>query len=309
MPWLPSGLIAEMPGPLFLALYAAVIVATLVACYLMKPKRDASSDLPPLLPPEQPDAYELAYLRGGENEVVRIVLFDMIQRGYLEVVDEKLLIFTKGQKLRQKPGHPDPRHLSQLGQAVFAWFSEPRSPADVFRSSPLVGIVQEHCRSSHRRLEKESLFCLDEVKSACRWLAVVGTVVILGLGAYKLVVALVKGKSNVGFLIMMGIVATAILWKVCASHRLSHRGREYLDRLQATFQGLKGRASAPAAGPDPTLVLLVGLFGVEALAGGSYDYFKRMFAQSAGGGGCGGGGCGGGGCGGGGCGGCGGCGG
>ncbi len=41
-----------------------------------------------------------------------------------------------------------------------------------------------------------------------------GAAVIVGLGGYKLAVALAKGRHNVGFLIMMGLVALCILFAI-----------------------------------------------------------------------------------------------
>jgi uncharacterized protein (TIGR04222 family) len=149
------------------------------------------------------------------------------------------------------------------------------------------------------------------VKAAAWLIGLAGTVLIVGLGGYKLMAALAKGRTNVGFLIFMGITALVVLWRACKPPRLSRRGQDYLQRLQGAFQSLKAQATdiAATSEPNPTAMLLVALFGLDVLAGTSYAYFRDMFAQAAssGGwsGGCGGGGCGGGGCGGG-CGGCGG---
>ena len=44
-----------------------------------------------------------------------------------------------------------------------------------------------------------------------------GTAIIIGLGGYKIFVALSKGRSNVGFLVIMGILGIIILFSVCSS--------------------------------------------------------------------------------------------
>lgn len=46
-----------------------------------------------------------------------------------------------------------------------------------------------------------------------------GAAVIVGLGGYKLAIALAKGRHNVGFLILMGLVALCILFFIRSSSR------------------------------------------------------------------------------------------
>ena len=57
--------------------------------------------------PTKPDPYEIAFLRGGENEVTRLLAFDLINRGYLRVA-EKGKPTGKGTDtvIEADPGHP-----------------------------------------------------------------------------------------------------------------------------------------------------------------------------------------------------------
>ena len=55
------------------------------------------------------------------------------------------------------------------------------------------------------------------VERAAWRVRVVGAVVIAGLGGYKLVVAISKGRYNVMFLILMGIISLSILVSMCQS--------------------------------------------------------------------------------------------
>ncbi len=75
--------IAHMYGPHFLVLYASVIAITLGWCAIIL--RDVTVNLPAPLVPTQPDPYEIAYLRGGATQVLHLISFDLIQRGYLKV--------------------------------------------------------------------------------------------------------------------------------------------------------------------------------------------------------------------------------
>ena len=88
MDWLLK-LIADMPGPLFLFVYGSVIGLTLVSCWWWLRQGDPTSSLPPVQTPSAPDPYEVAYLRGGENEVLPVVLFRLLQQGALQVIPKK----------------------------------------------------------------------------------------------------------------------------------------------------------------------------------------------------------------------------
>ena len=55
----------------------------------------------------------------------------------------------------------------------------------------------------------------DEVIRVTRRIRVTGALVVTGLGAYKLVVALTEGRSNVLFLVLMGIGSLWFLFAMC----------------------------------------------------------------------------------------------
>jgi len=72
----------------------------------------SGNSLPPLPLPHAPDPFEIACLRGGENEAARLAIFELTQRGYLEVVDQKGLPgISQGECLVQARQAPrlDPR--------------------------------------------------------------------------------------------------------------------------------------------------------------------------------------------------------
>lgn len=297
--------IANMYGPDFLLFYAFVIGITLVICWCNVRYLDPPTQVALPLIPTKPDPYEIAYLRGGENEVTRLAIFDLIQRGYLQIA---------GDYIEKAHDQPHPSNLSAIERDVFSWFSSPRKAREIFQLSlPLS--VKQHCTIYEQRLQNEKLLLPDELKRIAERVNWIGILIILGLGGYKLSVALVNGRFNVVFLIIMGFISLVLLGIVSNPPRLSHRGRAYLYLIQQTFAGLKGQVSSAAPNStDLSLMLPVAVFGVGMLAGTPYGDFEQMFHRStttSSGTGCGGscGGGDGGGDGGGGCGGCGGCGG
>lgn len=298
--------IRDMYGPHFLALYAAVIVVTLATAWWIRRRADRTLDLSPLSIPPRLDPLEVAYLRGGTYEATRFVVFDLLRRGHLR--------FSEKDRLEQSDNATAVRHLSPLERDIHTWFSTPRSAGDLFKPAGLAAHVQGHCDPYDSRFEAEGFLTPREAKIAGAIAFLGGALVVVGLGAYKLVAALQKGRHNVGFLIILGILALLVLAVVCVPPRLSRRGKIYLEELQGAFGQLKDRVSTLAASPDESAwPVLVGVYGIAALTGTEYSPFADMFrrSQAAGGwsSGCGGasGGCGGGGGGcGGGCGGCGG---
>lgn len=321
MDWLMHNPVADMYGPYFLIVYGSVIVVILATCRWWVRQSDPTRQLGPPDLPKDVDPYEVAYLRGGKNEVTRLAVFDLMQQGYLEIVDAKTLGIATQKRISQKEGHPDVGCLTPIGKVVCKWFSAPRLPGEVFQRSGLPDEVNLLCQDYEKRIVQQSFRRPDEVVRAAWQVGLAAAAIIAGLGAYKLAVALAKGKHNVGFLILIGIAGLVLTAIFCKPSGLSYRGRMYLKRLKETFAGLKTQAAPASAGPAPMLLLGVGIFGLTMLSRTSYADCYSMFSTGSGssdysggcggaGGGCGGGGGGGGGCGGGGGGGgCGGCGG
>jgi uncharacterized protein (TIGR04222 family) len=319
MNWLLDNPISQMPGPLFLALYAAIIAFVLVEALWRKRRADHSQDTGPEPIPIKPDALEIAYLRGGPNEVTCLLVFDLIRRGYLQVEEKKGIVGVgKGLTISQVATQPGSEKLPLLEARVFGYFQRSHKPSELFQQGGLTDLIKKDFEPLVESLhERQLLTTRDQVGAAWKnWLA--GAVMILAFGGFKFYVAMSKGKHNVAFLIIFAVVGLIALAIACAVPRLTRRGKDYLARLRLAFMGLKDSVGqTDALRVDPALLLVPAVFGVSALAATPYSYATSIFRASqissgtgggggcsGGGGGCGGGG-GGGGCGGGGCGGCG----
>jgi uncharacterized protein (TIGR04222 family) len=269
MDWLLHNSIADMYGPHFLILYGSVIIMTLAVCWWALRHFDPTSPLPPPQVPMEPDPYEIAYLRGQENEVMLSAVFNLMQRGYL----------TSGEHIQQAPKPPDSRHLSPLERHLFDWFATPRREISILKT--LRPEIANYCAPYEQRLQREQLLMSPAWKNTA-WLIVIAcALVIIGLGGYKLIVALAKGRHNVGFLIIMGLIALVVLFNIGRPSHLSRRGEAYLRRLQQAFEQLKGQAAKIAEAADQSLLLLVGLFGVGVLSGTAYEYYQQLFRRPA----------------------------
>ena len=81
MDFLLDNPLATMEGTTFLVLYVIFILFTLTTLAIARSNIDKTDQLPiPAIPP-QVDPYEVAYLRGGINEMARSVVFSLVQKG------------------------------------------------------------------------------------------------------------------------------------------------------------------------------------------------------------------------------------
>lgn len=296
--------IAQMYGPYFLVFYALVIVTVLARCkYLL---RDTTAKLPVPKIPSQPNPYEITYLRSGEHEVLKLVAFQLLENGYLQV---------EANTLKQVENIPDLSSLSTLERKVVEYFSRPYEIINMIQDFSLREQVQEQISTYDSWLKQEQLLYSEEDKQKNIKIGIIAGTIIVALGIYKLMAAALSGHNNVEFIIAMAIVSLCWLIYICQKprKRLTYRGQKYLQRLQQAFAGLKNKLDVNEFTPiNHDLMLVLALFGMQTLSNTSYAEKLPVFTNlipfyhydySIAIGGCGsisgcGGGCGGGGCGG-----------
>jgi uncharacterized membrane protein YgcG len=92
------------------------------------------------------------------------------------------------------------------------------------------------------------------------------------------------GRFNVMFTIFLAIVGFVVAIGIGKVPRVTKLGKQYLERLQLAFEGLKYQTpqtlnfQAGAAGIDP-LLLSVGVFGTGILAGTAFSHYNETFAR------------------------------
>ena len=270
MSWLDNPL-ANMYGPHFLLLYAAVAVVGLAALWFL-PRRDATSGEPAPPVPSEPDPYAVAYLRGGLHEVSRVAVVELLQRRYLT---SRKGVFKKGKKA------PSLRYLEGIPRVAYDWFKakRKRSVREVFDPMGVPTALREQVEPALRQpLEADRLLATAQTRRRRRWLTALAAVLLLVLGVYKLTVALTKGYTNVLFLVLLLVVSLAVSVVIVVKlPRTTARGRKYLDGLSLAFRQLE--KSSGTASKSACLPLLVGLFGSSALSGTSYAFHTGELEQ------------------------------
>jgi uncharacterized protein (TIGR04222 family) len=302
MGWLFDNSLADMYGPNFLFLYAVFAGLVIIGAVFFVDIQDMTGGAAPPPTPRDIDPYELAYLRGGANDVIRTAIYALRQKRLIEIVEQA--------RIRATGASPGSFEITAIERRVFEAISPAPQIAQLFKTEGLRSGVESLCAAYRQRLSAQQLLTPPEVRRAGRYALGGGFVLLIALAGYKIVAALLHGRSNLGFLFMETAVACFLLyWLVqrIGSGNASKRGKAWLSQIQLAYSGhaataFGGTADRAAAG---AALALVALFGFSILKGTPDAALAQQFASRSGsdsdggGGGCGGGG-------GGGCGGCGG---
>lgn len=282
----------DLPGPQFLLFYLLLIAAVLM--FLWKALNEAETGRPPALPLADP--YQIAWLRGGTPEAARVAVLSLTDRGLLKLTGERLAAAGVGRV----------SGLPEIELAILRSCEVGDIPATAVLDDPGVAAA---CEAYRTQLETIGLV-RDERMRERRFLSVsLAIAVLVGVSLAKLALAIERGHSNVGFLIILTVAAVAAAcW--LASGRRTTLGSRVLRDLRTLFAALRERAGMIRPGAMTSdAMLLAAVFGLSALPEAAFPEVRRAYKKAASdsGWGCGGGsscgsGCGGGG---GGCGGCG----
>jgi uncharacterized protein (TIGR04222 family) len=279
----------SLRGPEFLVLFAAfaVVVYFIVEALITAREMRLPSD------PRIRDPYVIAYLRGQERELLRVVAVSLVFRRLLAVEGGTFLTIDRSEVDRVQPS---------VEQQVLRLCQKPYSAPGLIAD---LGFLKA-AATYHGDLVRRGLIASDAVKRD-RWLPVfAGIACLLVIAIIKIKVATATGHSNIGFLLVLTLVAAFGLWRRGQAHR-TVAGSTALKNLKVLFDSLQRCWwRFPKVNGPSEAALLAAVFGVYAVAGFDNFSWSRMFpnpGDSRGGSGCGSsGGCGGGG---GGCGGCG----
>ena len=282
-----------MSGPVFLVIY--VLLAIAVNVWLRYDQRQREVAKPARFMEIAQDPYQVAYLRDGIGEAVRLAVFSLLDRGLLEEADGAV---------RRVRGDADSLARRPIEKAVLLGCKE-WAEVSVIQAQRGVSAA---CQVYQRALEQQDLLA-DARTFTSRFLPFVAALaLLLGVAVARALWAVSHGRHNIGFLIILaiiGAIALVIAWR----QRRTGLGDAALDRLNVLFANLKRRTSdLVPGGQSNDAVLTAALFGMAALPASSFPYIERLFPKpkssgdgggdsgsSDGGGGCGGGcgGCGG----------------
>lgn len=287
MDFLLDNPLAMMDGPIFLVLYASIIILSSIGIAIARANADKTEQLNiPAIPPV-PDPYEIAFLRGGANEAARSVIFSLFQKNIIKIEpDGKKSLITPV----LLPGGV--QGLAGIEQAAIDWIGAVREAGEVFgKKDGLVERLEPFFAGYRTDLEKRNLLASYESSSQLRRYGRTAAALVLALGAYKVATSIAYGHFNFIFMVVVGVIGAAILAAIGNRPRVTKLGKRYLERLKIAFDGLMFQRherdpsespvlqSATFASVDPML-LSVGVFGSGILAGSIYGGYNTAFEKA-----------------------------
>jgi len=284
----------NLHGGEFLLAFGLFATAVALVAYLgFRASDDSDASSPPRVP-TRPDPLEVAYLAGGVQGVLRTALYDLHRRGLIDVGKDGRVFHT---------GVSATRPESQADRLLLDATRDNPKAAALMRQKMLREAAERLCAPVRGRLAAQDLLLAEESRRRIWRIAFAAAGFILAVAGLKIALAISQGRSNVGFLVGLAILASFLLFPLAlkyAGGTANRKGRAYLAQMRRAFSSLKAQA-AHAPVYDGGTLFLVGLFGYEMLKGAPGQNFAAAFrspSDGGGGDGGGGGGCGGGGCGG-----------
>jgi uncharacterized protein (TIGR04222 family) len=235
----------DLSGPDFLIFYGLLGILVLgglfVAGWLSE-----SGTLPRL---DYSDPYLLAYLRGGEREVIRVAAVSLADRGLLKVHDEQL--FGANEVASNLP----------IERAILQRLTVATKFTTLFESAT----VRAACKEYKDKLQQLHLLPDDKLSGARMNRLLLALVILLGVAFVKIIVATMRGRQNIWFLILMTVVLSYIAIRIYNPFRTT-LGDALLSDLKTLFTPLKNRASMiHPGGATAEAALLMAVFGITAL--------------------------------------------
>lgn len=255
----------DLPGPQFLIFYAVFGTAVILIVRMLIQRRETAVGMPKL---NLTDPYEIAMLRGGESETLRVAAISLVDRRLLKVQGDALIETSKASKDHAR---------RPIEKAILANFAR-SAPAHEMFSKPSLLV---ECEAYKTSLKGKKLLAKESDIMGRFPYYLVGLCLGAIVAGMKVSVALSRGRHNVEFLVIMAILFVVVLSKVWLKRRTGLGDRAVAD-LKTLFQGLKLRAHLlRAGGYTNDATLLAAVFGISALSSDGFSFAKILFPKAA----------------------------
>jgi uncharacterized protein (TIGR04222 family) len=253
----------DMTGPEFLAFYVPYGLIVLAFAWMVRALTSLSTSPPegtrwaPGSYPREGDAYAIALLRAGAPEAVRTLLSRLAGMKLIRVENKKV----RTASLRNGERQLQPVELTAW-QAVGSG-----APVNVTQAQALVDrAARPHFEEIRRELAEQGLVPGPERRSVLRAIQIVTWIAVVGLGLAKLGVALDRGRSNVGFLLVLMLVFWITIHFVLRPPLRTSAGSRYLKWLQESHRELVQKLQTDRHDRPGDLALATGIYGLGGLA-------------------------------------------
>src|SRR5262249_23991746 len=239
----------DLRGPEFLLFYFCFSLAVILAIAFLR-RRAESGDAPKM---DLGDPYLIAYLRGGEDEALRVAVISMVDRGLLFIEgplihradhgdEETITLFDN--KWLHAPLVRRADHVTEdmvnrpIERAVLEKFGLPAEAWLILKDKDLKLAL----RAYQYDLERAGLLPDAATRAARFKRLLLGLAALVVVGVIKIQIGL-SLERPVGFLFMMMIVAIVIA--VATSFpRLTARGKMILEGVTNLYSGLRTQVNS-----------------------------------------------------------------
>jgi len=298
----------DLTGPPFLLFFICFSLAVIIVMRVLNRAIEGARSLKKVI---LEDPYAIALLRGGQAEATRVATVALVDRGLLKAEIGNLVVTSpKAAAFVRRP----------IERAILAAFKSPASGLTILQNKASAAL-DAACDAYKKELRELGVLTSGATVLGRLIPFLLALLLIEGVAFIKISIALSRGRHNIGFLIILSIVAFVALFVALFKPRTGY-GDIVLRQHRDRFKNLKRRPGlVRPGGATNEAALLAALWGLSVLPAADFPYTKTLFPKAAnttsdswssgcgggagsssdgGGGGCGGGGCGGG------CGGCGG---
>jgi uncharacterized protein (TIGR04222 family) len=253
----------DLAGPQFLVFYALFGAMIVAALWMARRWFESGSYDAPMIQ----NYLEIAYLRGGSSEALKVATMSLVNRGLIEIVDED--------RLRTKDTDATRLAGQRLERSLLQKFTKSDRASTVFADPAMQELATEECEPG---LVRFGLLPDEQAQARRRGVLAVAAFALVAVAGTKTLVALSRGRTNILLLVVEAVVLLFIAYKLTSSLR-TLAGDAQLSYLRSMFGGLRDRASSLAHGGEgQDLALLAAVFGAGAVP--SRFGFDRLFPRA-----------------------------
>src|SRR5215470_3313028 len=223
---------------------------------------DSNRDLGTNLAEHQVDPYEIAYLRGGSLEFLKLRLFELMQMGCLIVTNRRLAL---------SPDFHNWSELTPSDQQLLTFFRTPRTSEETC-DLEFPQELEDACRQYRQELRQRKMLRGRLVTQGITYVFVAA--LILWFLALIMTVTMLPAAISVA-------IAFSVILHYRLGYRMTHEGKQYLEQLRVQFEPLGRYDSATRAGaPHRTQLTAVAVFGLGVLAESPFDALAKTLGAS-----------------------------
>ena len=267
----------------FLNIFGLVVLGVLFSIYFVIFFADRSGRAP-LSIPEAPDPMEMAYLSGGLSQVIRTLIYDLDERGFV--------LLTNEGRIKTTSQLPNPDEMAELELRLLEKIKSGPKIQEIFDDRTLREDLNRLLMPVRARLGLENLLLSPRVLNARRAAEIIGALTILFFGGFKAKLLIDAGQSNISYLLFLIIASIASIYAlgyVLTRNVASRRGRMHLEAMRRHFADQLEATLAQIRSPGPVArafsgaaLYLIGLYGLSVLKGTTEAIFAEAFDGVAG---------------------------